>query len=166
CLCNVSSADGASLGRKVADVYLEKYLQAQESALQPASAGSFPDPSPFAGKYLDPRTHAIASFTVSGDSLIGWGARLNRIGPNRFRFVGGGVITFESTGGAMRASLDLDGQTLFAGPRMDEPHLNDPALAAFVGAFNSAELDAKYTLSITKGNLMLRTNWDPPLKLT
>jgi CubicO group peptidase (beta-lactamase class C family) len=166
CLCNVSSADGASLGRKVADVYLEKYLQAEESALQPTSAGSFPDPSPFAGKYLDPRTHAVASFTVSGSTLIGWGARLNRIGPNRFRFVGGGVITFDSQDGAMKASLDLEGQTLFAGGKTEEPHLNDSALAAFVGAFKGTELDAKYIFSITNGTLMLRTNWDPPLKLT
>jgi CubicO group peptidase (beta-lactamase class C family) len=166
CLCNVSSADGASLGRKVADVYLEKDLQAEETAFQPPGAGGFPDPSPFAGKYLDPRTHAVASFTVSGNTLIGWGARLNRIGPNRFRFIGGGAITFDSTDGTMKASLDLDGQALFAGAKIHELHLNEAALGAFVGVFKSTELDAKYTFSITNGSLMLRSNWDPPSKLS
>lgn len=165
CLCNLSSVDEASLGRKVADVYLEKNLQAEESGLQPSGAGGFPDPSPFAGKYLDPRTHAVVSFTISGGNLIGWGASLSRIGLNRFRFIGGGTITFDSPDGTMKALLDLDGQTLFAGSRIEEPHLNDAALAAFIGLYRSKELDATYGLSVEKGTLMLRNSWNPALKL-
>jgi hypothetical protein len=60
----------------------------------------------------------------------------------------------------MKASLDLDGQILFAGSRMEELHLNDVALAAFVGRYRSTELDASYKLSVEKGTLILRNGWN------
>jgi hypothetical protein len=65
----------------------------------------------------------------------------------------------------MKASLDLDGGILFAGSRVQEPHLSDAALAEFAGAYKSAELDATYNLSIEKGTLMLRNGWNSLLKL-
>jgi hypothetical protein len=164
CLCNLSSAGDATLARKVADVYLEKLLKAEEAAPSPSNGG-FPDPAPFAGKYLDPRTHAVASFTDSGGNLVGWGSTLQRLGPNRFKFPGGGTTTFDNQDGTMKASLDLDGGILFAGTRMEAPHLTDAALAEFAGAYKSAELDATYNLSLEKGTLILRNNWNPLLKL-
>jgi CubicO group peptidase (beta-lactamase class C family) len=164
-LCNLASADPTSLSRSVADVFLEKSLQAEASAPQPPGGGGFPDPSVFAGKYLDPRTHSVASFTVSAGNLSAWGASLKREGPNRFKYPGGGTTTFDSPDGTMKASLDLDGQILFAGSRMEELHLNDVALAAFVGRYRSTELDASYKLSVEKGTLILRNGWNPALEL-
>jgi CubicO group peptidase (beta-lactamase class C family) len=165
CLCNLSSVAYDSLAREVADVFLEKTLQAEASALQASGQGSFPDPSLFAGRYLDPRTHSVYSFTVSEGNLAAWGSDLKRLGPNRFKDLGSGIITFDNSGGVMRASLDTNGQTYFSGSRVEELHLSDAALAAFVGLYRSTELDGTYNLSIAEGSLMLRNNWDPALKL-
>jgi CubicO group peptidase (beta-lactamase class C family) len=165
CLCNVSTASTSSASRKVADVYLEKDLRPEASAIQPSGKGSFPDPGTFAGKYLDPRSHSIFSFTVSTGNLVAWGANLRRVGPNRFRDLADATITFSSQGATLRASLEVDGETVFAGTRTEQPHLSDADLAAFVGVYESAELDASYSLSADKGNLVLRNGWNPPIKL-
>jgi len=54
---------------------------------------------------------------------------------------------------------------IFTATKIDELHLNDAALAAYAGAYSSTELNATYKLSVENGNLMLRTNWNSPLKL-
>jgi CubicO group peptidase (beta-lactamase class C family) len=165
CLCNVSTASTSSASRKVADVYLEKNLRPEASAVSPPGNGSFPNPATFAGKYLDPRSHSIFSFTASADNLVAWGANLRRVAPNRFKDLGDGTITFSTEGANMRASLDVDGETVFAGSRIDQPHLSDADLAVFVGVYRSAELDATYSLSADKGSLVLRNSWNPPIRL-
>jgi hypothetical protein len=65
----------------------------------------------------------------------------------------------------MKALLEMDGETVFDGSRIEEPHLSDAALAAFVGVYRSTELDVTYNLSIDKGSLMLRNSLNPPLRL-
>ena len=164
CLCNLESASTGSLARKVAEVYLEKNLQANSGALQPGNSG-FPDPSLFAGKYLDPYKHFVYSFTVSGGNLMAWGGNLPRLGPNQFRDLATGTITFDNSDGGMKATLETDGGTFFAGKRIESPHLSETELAAYAGQYRSAELEATYNLSIDQGSLMLTTNWNPPLKL-
>ncbi len=59
-----------------------------------------------------------------------------------------------------------DGVIFFTGTKIDELHLNDAALAGYAGAYSSTELNATYKLSVENGNLMLRNNWNPPLKLS
>jgi CubicO group peptidase (beta-lactamase class C family) len=165
CLCNLSSAAPDILSRNVADIFLEKDLQAEVSVLQPSGQGGFPDPSKFAGKYLDPRTHAVYSFTLSEGNLAAWGSVLKRQGPNRFKDLGSGIITFDISDGVMRASLNTNGQTYFAGGRINELNLDDSTLAAFVGLYSSTELDTTYNLSLNMGSLILRNKWNPALKL-
>jgi CubicO group peptidase (beta-lactamase class C family) len=166
CLCNLSSASPSGLSRKVADIYLEKNLQAEASALQPSGNSNFRDPGQFAGKYLDSRTYSVFSFTASGGNLLASGEALKRVGPEQFEDLEGGIISFDDAEGTTKASLALDGDTLFAGRRIAEPQLDDAALAPFVGVYRSTELEATYILSIHEENLMLRNNWNPPLKLT
>jgi hypothetical protein len=166
CLCNVSSAAVGSLSRNVADVFLENTLQIEVIAPPPPGDSNLPDSSAFAGKYLDPRTHAVYSFSASNGSLAAWGSSLKRLGPNRFRDLGSGIITFDNADGVMRISLDMDGAKVFSGSRVEEVHLGDRALAFFAGEYKSAELDATYKLSIDKGSLVLRNNFGPLLKLT
>ena len=166
CLCNLSSAAPDNLARKVADIFLESNLQAEASPLQRSGQSGFSDPSKFAGDYLDPRTHAVYSFTVVQGELAAWGAVLNRLGPNRFKDLGNGIITFGDSSGVMSASLDTNGQTYFAGNRVEELHVNPTALATFVGLYRSTELDTTYNLSLDMGRLILRNKWNPPLKLT
>lgn len=165
CLCNLSSSSPDTLSRKVADVYLEKNLQPQASTLRPSRDGGFPDPSPFAGRYLDPHKHFVYSFTASQGNLMAWGANLRRVGPNQFRDLGTGMITFNDSDGSMQATLEMDGETFFAGKRIEEPHLSDADLATYAGRYMSTELDSTYNLSISTGSLTLRNNWNPPLKL-
>ena len=66
----------------------------------------------------------------------------------------------------MKVSEESNGETLFTGSKVEAPNLNDEALAPFVGRYKSTELDATYALSIDKGHLMLRVNWEEPLMLT
>jgi len=165
CLCNLASASTGNLARKVAEVYLEKSLRAEGGAVQSPGNKDLPDPNLFAGKYLDPNKHFVYSFTASGGNLMAWGSNLPRVGPNQFRDLGTGTITFDNSDGSMKATLETDGGTFFAGRRIEAPHLSDAELAAYAGEYRSTELDATYNLSIDQGGLLLRTNWNPLLKL-
>ncbi|MGC2404218.1 MAG: serine hydrolase domain-containing protein [Acidobacteriaceae bacterium] len=165
CLCNLSSANTWGMTRKVADIYLEKSLGPAAGAGVTSNTPRFPDPAPFAGKYLDPRNHSLYSFTSSGGKLMAWGADLRQVGPNQFNDLGTGTITFDGSGGNMSATLVMDGDTFFAGKRIEDLHLTNAQLATYTGRFRSAEVGAVYTLSIEGGSLLLRLNWNPPLKL-
>jgi CubicO group peptidase (beta-lactamase class C family) len=162
CLCNLSSAPDTNIARKVAGVYLEKSLQPESAA---AIDAAFPDPALFAGKYLDPQKHFVYEFTPSGKTLMAWGSPLHRIGPNQFRDLGTGTITFDGSGGTIKATLEMDGEAFFAGARIHPPSLTEADLAAYAGKYNSVELDAGYTLSVKKGALQLQTGWNASLKL-
>jgi CubicO group peptidase (beta-lactamase class C family) len=165
CLCNITNAVPENLARKVADIYLEDKVQPGASSLNPSNKGNFLDPATFAGKYLDPRTHLMYSFSASDGSLMAWGAVLRRINANQFYDLGSNVITFESSEGTMHAKLDLKGETYFSGSRVQELHL-DSVLASYAGRFRSTELDTVYGLSLEKDTLTLRNRDDPPQKLT
>jgi CubicO group peptidase (beta-lactamase class C family) len=166
CLCNLSNADPSNLVRKVADIYLEKSLQAEAGVVPASGSGSLPDSSLFAGKYLDPHKHFAYSFTVSGGNLMAWGGILRRVGTNQFKDLGTGTITFENADGGMKATLVTDGETFFAGKRIEVPHLSGSDLAGYAGQYRSQEISTTYDLSIDPGGLLLRNKWNPPLKLT
>jgi CubicO group peptidase (beta-lactamase class C family) len=166
CLCNVANAEPENLARQVADIYLADRLQPGASALNPSGKGDFPDPATFAGKYLDPRTHLMYTFTASDGNLMAWGARLRRINANQFYDLGSNVITFESSKGTMYAKLDLKGETYFSGSRIQELDLGKPELASYTGQFRSTELDAVYGLSLEKDTLTLRNGDNPPQNLS
>jgi len=53
----------------------------------------------------------------------------------------------------------------FAGNRIEELHLSNADLATYAGRYRSTELDATYNLSVIDGILVLRSNWDPTLRL-
>jgi CubicO group peptidase (beta-lactamase class C family) len=164
CLCNLATASPGLLSRKVADVYLAKDLQAATGPLQASGIDAASDPSPFAGKYFAPRSHAVFSFTASGGKLVALGENLRRVSSNRFEG-GGWIVTFESSDGIMKATISAGDEIWFAGARIGEIYLDASGLAAFAGAYKSTELDATYKLSVENGSLVLRINWNPPLKL-
>jgi len=165
CLCNLASAVPENLARKVADIYLADKLQPGASALNPLGNGTFPDPATFAGKYLDPRTHMMYSFATKDGNLMAWGGVLRRISADKFYDLESNVITFERSNGGMKASLDIQGETYFSGSRVEEIRLSNPELAAYAGRFQSAELDATYSLSLEEGTLTLRNRDNPPEQL-
>jgi CubicO group peptidase (beta-lactamase class C family) len=166
CLCNLSRANPHELSRKVADVYLSKNLKSEVAAVESPNQRDFPDPNRFAGRYLDSRKKFVYSFTASQGSLMAWGAKLRRIGPNQFKDLGTGTITFEESDGVMRATLAMDGYAFFDGKRIEQPHLTDADLTAYSGIYRSSEIDATYRISAEKGGLSLRNDWESPMKLS
>jgi CubicO group peptidase (beta-lactamase class C family) len=166
CLCNIASAVPENLARQVADIYLADKLRPEASALKRSSNESFPDPATFAGKYLDPRTHLLYTFTASNGNLMAWGAVLIRINANQFYDLQSDVIAFDSSKGVMHAKLDIGQETYFSGIRVEEPRLGEPLLASYAGRFRSGELDTIYSLSEDKGALILRNGDKPPQKLS
>ncbi len=166
CLCNIASAVPENLARKVADIYLGDQLHPGTSAPNPSHNENLPDPAEFAGKYLDPRTHVMYSFSASNGSLMAWGAILRRINANQFYDLGSNVISFESSKTTLHAKLDIKGETYFWGSRIQELHLGELVLASYAGQFRSTELDIVYGLSLEKDTLTLRNRDNPPQKLT
>ena len=166
CLCNIATAVPTNLARKVVDVYLAYQLQPGASALNPSRNENLPEPAEFAGKYLDPRTHLMYTFTASNGDLMADGVVLRRNNANQFydpdEF---GVITFESSKGTMQSKLELEGETYFLGSRIQELHLGVPVLASYTGQFRSTELDTVYGLSLEKNTLTLRNRNNPPQRL-
>ena len=144
CLCNIASAVPENLAREVADLYLADKLRPGASALNPSSKGSFPDPAEFAGKYVDPRTHLMFTFTASNGDLMTSGEVLMRIGANQFYDLESEVIMFDSTKGTMHAKLEMKGETYFSGNRIQGFGLEEHVLASYTGQFRSTELDAVY----------------------
>jgi CubicO group peptidase (beta-lactamase class C family) len=165
CLCNIASAVPENHARKVADIYLAGKLKPEASALKRLGNESFPDPATFAGKYLDPRTHLMYTFTASNGNLMAWGAVLIRINANQFYDLQSDVIAFDSSQGVMHAKLDIGQETYFSGSKVEELHLGEPVLASYTGRFRSTELDTAYSLSEDKGTLTLRNGDKPPQKL-
>ncbi len=170
CLCNVSTAGPLNLSYRVADVLLEKELRPSTVASQPASTAAGLNPSSLVGNYLDIRDHSLWSFTATGGNLSVRSsqgrAALRPAGGNQFVGPGSIVVEFANSDGAMKAIIDRDGQTLFTGTRIEQVHPSEQALAPYIGSYTSKELDATYKLSIDNGSLMLRVNWNPPVKLT
>ncbi len=166
CLCNLSSAVPENLARKVAGIYLADRMQPEAGAQKASRNQSLPDPAMFAGKYLDPRTHLMYTFTASDGNLMAWGATLIRISANQFYDLQSDVITFDSSKGVMHAKLDVGQETYFSGRRIEDLHLGEPVFASYAGRFRSAELDTVYRLSIEKETLTLRNGGNPPQKLT
>jgi len=166
CLCNLSSAAPTTLADKIADVYLARNLSRTVPSTLESSSGGFPDPISFAGKYRDPRTHIVYSFTNSKRNLVAWGEPLRRIGRNKFRDLGSGIITFDNAQGQMKISLEYLGETFYSGFRIQEPELSEAALPDFIGLYRSTELDATYRLSSDKGGLLLRNGWNAPSRLS
>jgi CubicO group peptidase (beta-lactamase class C family) len=165
CLCNVSNANPELRSRKVADVYLKGDMQLDAMTGSP-SAGTLPDPAVFAGQYLDSHTYTIYSFTAA-DGNLQWGSSaLRRTGANQFYDSMGDVITFQTLSGSMKASLDRNGQVLFAGETLGELHPSEAELTDFVGRYQSPETGGEFQLSLEQGQLVLKNGSNLPVKLT
>ena len=159
-LCNVANANPESLSRRIADVYLAGELQPE-----PVPAAGLPDPSLFAGTYIDARTHFTYKFTAANGNLMGWGAVLKRIDRNHYHDLGDNVITFGTVNDRMHCSLDIPGERLFSGDKIDELHLPVASLQRFAGTYHSDEIGATYAFLVEGGELMLHNRERPAVKL-
>jgi len=164
-LCNVGSASVTRLAQKVADVYLKDVLKPVPGVAETGGGQEYPDPTPLAGKYLDPQNHFAYTFTVEKGQLWAWGSPLRRVGVNVWRDLGTGTITFDALNGGMRSSLVMDGETFFAGDRVSDQHLSAADLAVYAGKHASTEEDAEYKLFVDGGKLKLQIKWEPAFGL-
>ncbi|HKE25580.1 MAG TPA: serine hydrolase domain-containing protein [Bryobacteraceae bacterium] len=162
-LCNIANADVEGFARKISDLYLEKELRSEANI--PARSSVFPDPTPFAGTYLDPRKHIIYTFTAASGNLMGWGSKLERLGANEFSDLVGNPIVFKSAQGTMTATLTLQGDPYFSGHMIPKIQLSESALSRFTGKYHSDELAATYELSLVKGVLTLKNGNQTPANL-
>ena len=120
----------------------------------------------FAGKYFDGQRHFLASFTVEGGNLVLEGSILQRVEANKFEDpVIGGIVTFSTSNGTTQATVIYNKTITFLGTRIGDLHLDEAALSDYTGVYKSSELDASYKLSVEDGNLTLRMNWNPAIKL-
>lgn len=163
-LCNIANADVEGLARKVSDLYLGKELKEDENAA--SSTHSFPDPAPFVGTYLDPRTHTIFTFSAKDGNLVAWGANLRRLGANEFSDLVGNPILFQPENGNMTATLTLQGEKFFVGHRVPPIKLTESALQRYAGTFTSQELQTSYTIAMLNQTLVLKFGDHPPVTLT
>lgn len=161
-LCNLSSANVEGLSRKVAGVYLADKLEPDADA---TASSNYPDPTRFAGTYLDSRNYVIYNFTVQDGKLMAWGAVLRRTGTNTFQDLVGNPITFEQKNGVMTARLDLEGETYFNGKKVPDIYPSAAELSTFAGRYRSEELDATYAIAVEQAELTLTIRDQPPIKL-
>ena len=134
CLCNLSSANPASLSRNVADVYLEKNLQALTAPFEAPGAGAVSDPSPLLANTLTAAIIQWLRLVSRAGTLSRWGESLRRVGPSRFEDSFGAVSGFDNSGGMMKVKVTYQDEEIFTGTKIDELHLNDAALVPYAGA--------------------------------
>jgi hypothetical protein len=164
-LCNLGSANPARSAHQVADILLRSKLAPASNSPVASNGGASSDATPFAGKYLDPRTHSTIQFTASDGNLLLGKEKLRPVGSDRFEGPFGLLIAFDGSHGPVRAIVAEAGDTILSGGRIDALHLDDTALAAYAGTYVSSELEATYRVTTESGSLMLHRNWDTPLKL-
>jgi CubicO group peptidase (beta-lactamase class C family) len=167
CLCNVASADPATLARSVAAVYLKSLLQAPSVSTQPPGTDITFDPARFAGTYRNARTHSMRSVAVTGGSLTVGGEAYDRVGTNVFKTPGpeGSIVVFEGSKGEEKLTLSKVSEIWFTGSRINAPNINETTLTDYAGTYTSAELNATYKIAVENGSLTLRTNGNSALKL-
>jgi CubicO group peptidase (beta-lactamase class C family) len=169
CLCNVASASARSLSRGVADIYLKTsappaHAKDKRAEKMPGKTIGF-DVHTLEGRYENLHDHSAAQFRVADNALQVYGMRLKPIGLNRFETPFGPTVFFENTGRQMKVTVKDGDNELFEGMRIDELHLDEPALQAYAGEYMSIELGATYTLTVENGTLTLRNRWNPPIRL-
>jgi len=169
CLCNLASANAKALSLGVADVYLKWTLPPMHEAEKTLgktpgkSAGS--DLHAFAGKYENPHDHSAFEFSVANNALQVLGISLKPVAHNRFVTPFGPTLAFEIVNSKLTVVAKDGDNVFFEGTRIEELHLDEPALKAYAGEYKSGELEATYNLVVEDGSLMLHSGWNPPVKL-
>jgi CubicO group peptidase (beta-lactamase class C family) len=168
CLCNLTSANASGLSRGVADVYLKTVAPPAapaHSAKEAVEKVAGSEARTLEGKYQNLEDHSGVQFSVADNALQVFGMSLKRVGHNRFVTPIGPTVSFEVVNSKMKVTAKDGDNILFEGTRIDELHLGEAALQAYAGEYRSTELDATYKLNVENGSLMLRSGWNPPVKM-
>jgi CubicO group peptidase (beta-lactamase class C family) len=183
CLANLGTIDPYDIAVRIADIYLVDRFQ--EEPINDKEINPFALPEAVlkekAGVYQEPISHRIWTiFAAStGDRLD-----VKSASGSMFQLVPTGEMEFESLGSPlkfrvvfiksdpsgyfdMKVTAGDEGSAVFKSVTLQE--LSSKQLEEYTGAYSSAELNAKYKLFISSGQLMLRVRglpFDIPLEPT
>ncbi|MCA1613109.1 MAG: beta-lactamase family protein [Acidobacteria bacterium] len=174
CLCNSANADPNAYAKQIVEIYLADQMKPREQGGPAASAPASPQPvagevklseqelSAVAGVYLNRVSETSWRIYLKGGKLyLGNETELIPLGAHRFTTrgaPGATEITFKPTTAGERPLLHFA-----AGG--GKPSIFDPVesasyaaaqLSEFAGEYRSEEIDARYTLAVKDGKLMMR----------
>ena len=166
-LCNAAPADPVGLAAKVAGVYLKAFAKPTPA---PAATAKLTknELSRFAGLYVNPTTGAPTFVTLADTGLVvgrRTGPALVPVAANRFR-IGTSEWEFAPNGDLVQRFLGSPPRHPVTLVRREASHPSASELAAYAGAYTSAELGATYIVAATDTSLTLRTRTNPPVTAT
>ena len=167
-LCNVGIANPVALGRRVADLLIEKPKTAAQSG-SPAVTLTAAQVERWAGIYVNPRTDRAYRLVARGGALVNEdapNAAIEARSPDVFRLASGTILAFSAAGPARTlVVVTPDGDSArLAEARL--PSLTSERLADYAGTYASEELDVQLTVAVQDGRLVLRRREaeDAPLR--
>jgi len=166
-LCNAAPADPVGLAAKVAGLYLKAFAKPTRG---PAATAKLTknELSRFAGLYVNPTTGAPTFVTLADTGLVvgrRTGPALVPVAANRFR-IGTSEWEFAPNGDLVQRFLGSPPRHPVTLVRREASHPSASELAAYAGAYTSAELGATYIVAATDTSLTLRTRTNPPVTAT
>jgi len=169
-VCNLASANPATLARPVVDLLLGTTQQAGSPASAPGIAVPESELVALAGRYRAPATEDILRLAVrnGGLTLDGFGnTPLVALSRDRFQLPGLAELSFDpATAGKPRTRrlvrVEVDTTVYQAVP---EVSLSPAQLAEFAGSYYSEELDATYQVAARDSGLVVRVGEGAEQKL-
>jgi len=157
-MCNTPYTPG-SLPRDVADLFLPAASPPVAATPAPIAASGLPEPTPYVGLFADTATGTTVNVTiVDGQLRLTQTPPLTRVARERWEAADGGLITFD---GPDKLSARPTGQQLATYKRVQPVAPAAAELAAYAGAYRSAEADAAWTLTVEMGALVLHVDRHP-----
>lgn len=158
--------DLAAKAAEIAGLYLPAPL-APADGTPPLSDG--PDPTPFAGAYLNPEAQLLRLH--AGDGRLYYGGGAEDRDPAIFRSDGSfdlgfpDYLSFRPVYGRAGQVIAIEQHTPQGGEVVlyervtDKQAVDDEVLRRYLGDYRSQELDATYTVAMDHGGLVLRSLW-------
>ena len=166
-LCNASTADPVGLAAKVAGVYLKAFAKPTPAPKATATLTKS-ELSRFAGLYVNPTTGAPTFVTLADTGLVvgrRTGPALVPVAANRFR-IGNAEWEFAPNGDLVQRFLGSPPRHPVTLVKREVSHPSATELAAYAGAYTSAELGATYIVATADSGLTLKTRTSPPATFT
>jgi hypothetical protein len=160
-LCNYGGANPTRLGEQVTSLLLPPAPRPATPAASapPATPASRAELARYAGLFWDSASGMLLRTALTEGGLVLEGARpiaLAPLGGGRFRLPNGPELEFAPAGGAVRSVRLLDDGVVTRLSLAAPVDTSAGALAAYPGTYRSDELDARITIALQDGALLLR----------
>jgi CubicO group peptidase (beta-lactamase class C family) len=159
-LGNLSKLSPSALARQVADVYLMDHLTPVVSPRETVAV-SPSDLARWTGLYEDQKTGGFRHLEVLNGRLtnvLGWRFELELLGPDHFRVVQAPteVAFVTDPAGATELRVSAEGRHVATYRAVPAATPSRADLAAYVGRYQSDEVEAEYLIDLQGGNLVWR----------